>query len=36
MAAWRIRSSRDKVVSPGTTSRRQIGGSVSMSVTFNW
>jgi hypothetical protein len=36
MAAWMIRSSRASVVSPGTISRRQIGGSVSMSVTFTW
>jgi hypothetical protein len=36
MAAWTIRSSRASVVSPGTISRRQIGGSVSISVTVTW
>ena len=36
MAAWRIRSNRASVVSPGTISRRQIGGSVPISVTLTW
>src|SRR5512147_679632 len=36
MAAWMIRSSHASVVSPGTMSRRQIGGSVPMSVTLTW
>jgi hypothetical protein len=36
MAVWMILSRRESFVLPGTHKRRQIGGSVSMSVTLSW